>query len=116
MEVIILANINRPKQMIFRVNEKEKDDILKLISKSKLNQNEYLLRSALGKEIIVIDNLDELINQLVRIGNNLNQLTKLSHEGKIINAENELNQIKGEFEKVWQQLRQLRKKQQVKED
>lgn len=111
-----MANISRPKQMPFRVSEKEKEQILNKISKSKLNQNEYLLKCALDKEIIIIDDLDEIIKQLVRVGNNLNQLTKLSHQGKIFNAERELSEMKGEFEKVWQQLRQLRKKHQVKED
>lgn len=111
-----MENRTRKNQIKFYADDKEKDKIKDLISKSKLNQNEYLLRCALDKEIIVIDNLDEIINQLVRVGNNLNQLTKLSHQGKIVNAENELKEIKGEFEKVWQQLRQLRKKHQVMED
>ncbi|HAQ40687.1 MAG TPA: plasmid mobilization relaxosome protein MobC, partial [Clostridiales bacterium] len=39
--------------------------------------------SALGKEIIIIDGLPEIVSQLKKIGNNLNQLTMLSHQGAI---------------------------------
>ncbi|MDU7005642.1 plasmid mobilization protein [Clostridium sp.] len=41
------------------------------IKKSKLKQQEYLIKSALNKKIIVIDGLKEILLELSREGNNL---------------------------------------------
>ncbi len=103
-------NRSRPKQIIIRANEKEFDKIKRLVTKSKLTQNEYLLKSALGKNIIVIDGMRELTIELKRIGNNLNQLTRSVHEGKA-NCKQELSQINEEMKEVWQLLRSLTQKQ-----
>lgn len=96
--------------MIFRVNENEKEQILKKIDKSKLNQNEYLLKCALEKDIHVIDGLHELTIELKRIGNNLNQLTRSVNEGQA-NCSKELGAIKEELSETWQLLRLLIQKQ-----
>lgn len=96
----------RNKQFIIRASEEEYQAIKKNIEKSKLNQNEYLLMSALNKKIIVIDGIKELMIQLKKIGNNLNQITKSTHQGKT-NYHKELDEINGELSKIWQSLRQL---------
>lgn len=96
--------------MIFRVNENEKEQILKKIDKSKLNQNEYLLKCALDKDIHVIDGLHEMTIELKRIGNNLNQLTRSVNEGQA-NCSKELEAIKEELSETWQLLRLLIQKQ-----
>lgn len=44
---------------------------------------EYVTACCLGKQIVVIDGLDEVIRQQKGIGRNLNQLTTLAHIGKI---------------------------------
>jgi uncharacterized protein (DUF1778 family) len=59
-----------------RVTEKELEEIDAKALKAKKNRTEYLISSALGKEITIIDDLKEVTVQLRRIGNNLNQLTK----------------------------------------
>ncbi|MGM8232296.1 plasmid mobilization protein, partial (plasmid) [Clostridium perfringens] len=65
-------NRKREKQIKFYVNEKEYDQIKKKVEKSKLKQQEYLIKSALNKKIIVIDGLKEILLELSREGNNLN--------------------------------------------
>ena len=69
-------NRKREKQIKFYVNEKEYDQIKKKVKKSKLKQQEYLIKSALNKKIIVIDGLKEILLELSREGNNLNQIAK----------------------------------------
>ncbi len=69
-------NRKREKQIKFYVNEKEYDQIKKKVEKSKLKQQEYLIKSALNKKIIVIDGLKEILLELSREGNNLNQIAK----------------------------------------
>lgn len=103
-------NRTRPKQIVIRASEKEFKRIKEKVAKSKLTQNEYLLRSALDKEIIVVEGLKDLIIELKRIGNNLNQLTKAVHEGQI-NYSSELSEINEEMKEVWQLLRRLIQKQ-----
>jgi uncharacterized protein (DUF1778 family) len=52
-----------------------------------LNISDLVLRSALGKEIVVAKGLDETNRQIKAIGNNLNQLTRLCNEGRVKVAE-----------------------------
>lgn len=101
-----MANRKRPKQIVIRASEKEFERIKSKVAKSKLTQNEYLLKSALDKEIIVIDGIKDLTMELKRIGNNLNQLTRAVHEGKA-NCSKELSEINEEMKEIWQSLRQL---------
>ncbi len=103
-------NRSRPKQIVIRASEKEFEKIKNKVAKSKLTQNEYLLKSALNKEIIVIEGIRDLTIDLKRIGNNLNQLTRAVHEGKV-NCRGELSEIHEEMKEVWQLLRQLIQKQ-----
>lgn len=100
---------NKNRHFNFRVNEKEYNKIKSKIEKSKLNTSEYLLRTAMNKEIIVIDGLDEIIKQLRRIGNNMNQLTKLCNQGRIKNIN--LEDVKKEMKSIWQLLNLLIQKQ-----
>ncbi|WMJ83127.1 plasmid mobilization protein [Oscillospiraceae bacterium LTW-04] len=73
----------KDKNYAFRISAKDLDTIKKKSKKAKLTVTEYITQSALGKEIIIIDGLPEIVSQLKKIGNNLNQLTMLSHQGLI---------------------------------
>ena len=64
----------RNKSIPIRVTEKELQAIDEAAKKAKKNRTEYLISAALGKEITVIEDLREMIVQLKRIGNNLNQI------------------------------------------
>lgn len=103
-------NRTRPKQIVIRASESEFEAIKLKIAESKITQNEYLLRCALNKDIVVVDGLRELTVELKRIGNNLNQLTRSVNEGRA-NCSKELQSINGEMKEVWQLLRSLTQKQ-----
>ena len=96
---------NKNRHFNFRVNEKEYNKIKSKIEKSKLNTSEYLLKSVMDKDIIVIDGLEEIIVQLRKIGNNINQLAKLSNQGRLINVN--LEDVKEEMKNIWQLLNLL---------
>lgn len=100
---------NKNKHFNFRVNEKEYNKIKSKIEKSKLNTSKYLLRTAMDKDIIVVDGLEEIIIQLRKIGNNINQLTKLCNQGRLTNAN--LEDVKKEMKSTWQLLNLLIQKQ-----
>ncbi|MGU8770792.1 plasmid mobilization protein [Clostridium perfringens] len=87
-------NRKREKQIKFYVNEKEYEQIKKKVEKSKLKQQEYLIKSALNKKIIVVEGLKEIFLELSREGNNLNQIAKKINEGEqkdIKEMKNKLN-------------------------
>ena len=100
---------NKNKHFNFRVNEKEYNKIKNKIEKSNLNTSEYLLRTAMDKDIIVIEGLEEIVVQLRKIGNNINQLTKLCNQGRLTNIN--LENVKKEMKSIWQLLNLLIQKQ-----
>ncbi len=102
----------RSKQLKFFVSDKELERIKDKVAASKLNQSDFLRKSALEKEIIVIDGIRELVIELKRIGVNLNQLTKLANQRIVTDCNGELQTIHGEMGEVWQSLRQLIRKSQ----
>lgn len=73
----------RDKKISFWASETERRKIKKIIAKSGLSQREYLLGAALGQTIYQVNELKPVLSELKAIGRNLNQLTMLSHQGKI---------------------------------
>ena len=66
-----------------RCTRDERDKIRERASSRGLKLSDFVLRSALGKKIVVADGFWEMGKQLKAVGNNLNQLTRLAHEGRI---------------------------------
>ncbi len=98
-------NRKREKQIKFYVNEKEYDQIKKKVEKSKLNQQEYLIKSALNKKIIVIDGLKEILLELSREGNNLNQIAKKINEGE----QKDIKEMKNKLNNLWDLIEKILK-------
>ena len=91
-----------------RVTEKELTAIDTKATKAGLNRTDYLVACAMDKRITVIDDLTPLLAELRRIGNNLNQLTRLAHLGKIEAISlAEANEI---LQQTYEELQQLARK------
>lgn len=60
-----------------------------------MNFTEFVTRSALNKQITVVDGLPEILKVVKAIGRNLNQLTTLCNMGKIICPE--LSELKEQY-------------------
>ena len=73
----------RNKTISIRCTEEEYSGVHSRAEKYGLRLNEFVLKTALGKKIIVAEGLADVIRQQKAIGNNLNQLTRLAHEGKV---------------------------------
>ena len=71
------------KKLSIRISETDLERIHQKSVKAKLSLTDYVTRSCLGKQIFVIDGLDEVIRQQKAIGRNLNQLTTLCNMGKV---------------------------------
>ena len=90
---------------------KEELAILKnSISKTNFNQSTYIRKSILEKNITVIPGIRDLIIELKRIGNNLNQITRLANEGSLKIINNDLKDIKYDLKTVWEKLSDALKK------
>ena len=98
-------NKTRPKQLSFRVNEEEYQKLQERVQESGKNQQEYILSCVLDKKIVNTDGIKELIPELKRIGNNLNQIAKRCNEGGVLPSEAEVREQGEELKQVWQLLR-----------
>lgn len=103
-------NRKRYKTYLVRFSEEEYEQFLKKQKRSKLNKNDYILKCVLNKKITVVDGVIDVIVELKRIGNNINQLTKLVHQGKV-NYSHELSETNKELVQIWQSLKSLTQKQ-----
>lgn len=66
-----------------RVAPWEKYVISESAHKARLTESEFVRRAALEKNVVVIDGAAELLTELRRQGNNLNQLTVLARQRRI---------------------------------
>ncbi len=66
-----------------------KDIIQHLAERAGMTVTDYIITCALGKEIVRVDGLDEILSELKSQGRNLNQLTTLANMGKltVLNAD-----------------------------
>ena len=61
----------------------ERDKIKSRAESHSLSLSDFILRSALGKRIVVVNGLDEIVRQMKAIGNNINQLARAVNEGRV---------------------------------
>lgn len=66
-----------------RCTEDERQRIYDKAHQHGLALADFVIRSALGKKIVTADGLPEVSRQLKSIGNNLNQIAMLTHEGRL---------------------------------
>ena len=70
-----------------------------------LTVTDYLCLCGLGKEIVRVDGLDQVLSELKAQGRNLNQLTTLANMGKITVAYGD--RLAESYGQISEQLRQL---------
>lgn len=97
-----MINRTRPYSYSFRVSEKEKGILEEKVKGSKLSRTDYLIKVLTGKEIICIPHGTELLYELKRQGNNLNQAVKNVYIGK--ETEGELKKAAEECKKAYRKL------------
>jgi len=92
------------------LNEKEYIAFRDKKSKTYYNQSEYIRKCVLDKKIMVIPGIRDLIVDLKRIGNNLNQLTHRVNAGKVTVLGDNLKEIKDDLTVAWDSLFEVIKK------
>ena len=99
----------KDKKINIRLTEKEKNIIESKAKKLNMTITRFIVSSCLKDKIVIVNGLDKVDTELRRIGNNINQLTRLANE-KIITVIN-LKELRMEVNNIWQLLKQLVQKQ-----
>ena len=73
----------KDKKLSIRISEADLIKIHAKAAKSKLNFTQYVTKACLGRQIFVVEGLDEVLRQQKAIGRNLNQLTTLANMGRV---------------------------------
>ncbi len=72
----IIGNRTRPFAYTFRATDKERQIIDEKLKQSGLSMTEFVIRAITGKPITVVENAGEILTELKRQGNNLNQTVR----------------------------------------
>ncbi len=99
----------KDKKINIRLSEKEKNIIEVKAKKLNMTITKFIISSCLKDKIVIVNELDKVGTELRRIGNNINQLTRLANE-KIITVI-DLKELRMEVNNIWQLLKQLVQKQ-----
>lgn len=71
------------RKMSIRISDGDLETIHAKAVEANMNVTDYITACCLGKQIVLIDGLDEVIRQQKAIGRNLNQLTTLANMGRV---------------------------------
>lgn len=97
----------RKVQTNIRMSEEELELIRKKADKANMTFSNYIISSAINKEIIIIDGIKDFSRQLSKVGTNLNQLTILCHQGKVNCLD--ITSVNNVLKEIWGKLSSIRK-------
>ena len=78
-----MQRVKKSEIITLRVTSKTKDRIRAKAQELGLTVTDYLCLCGLGKKIVRVDGLDQVLSELKAQGRNLNQLTTLANMGRI---------------------------------
>ena len=107
------VNRARPYAYSFRVSEEEKRLLDEKVKSSGLNRTDYLIRALSDKPIVSIGNGNEILAELKRQGNNLNQAVKNNYFGDL--TEQDLLAVVDDCKSVYRKLSSARSEEHTSE-
>ena len=99
------GKMKKDKQFSIRIAAQDLETIRRKATQAHMSQSDYVTACCLGKRIVILNGLKEVLWQQKAIGNNLNQLTVLANMGKVQFAN--LDTAAQEFAKINTALREL---------
>ena len=75
--------MRKNKQFSIRISSQDLETIRQKAAQAHMSQSDFVISCCLGKKIIILDGLKEVLRQQKAIGNNLNQLAVLANMGKV---------------------------------
>lgn len=114
-----MSGRKRNVQIKFRASEEEAEKLQRKVEQSAMSQQEYILKAVLEQSITNTDGIKEIVPELKRVGNNLNQTARALNEidgalkdssfynyRKISEVLTEAKQNQEELKDIWQLLKQ----------
>ena len=98
-------NKARPRQLIVRLSDSELQKIKRQVVKSGLSQQDYARLTLLTGSVTNTDGVKQVIPEMKRIGNNINQITRRYNSGYPPDTY-DLLYIRKELDLLWQLLKQ----------
>ena len=99
------GKMKKDRQFSIRISEQDLKTIRRKAAQAHMSQSDYVTACCLGKRIVILDGLKEVLRQQKAIGNNLNQLAVLANMGKVQFAN--LDSAVQEFARINTALREL---------
>ena len=97
--------MRKNKQFSIRISEQDLETIRRKAAQAHMSKSDYVTACCLGKRIVILNGLKEVLRQQKAIGNNLNQLAVLANMGNVQFAN--LDSAVQEFSKINTSLREL---------
>ena len=85
------------KKLSIRISEQDLAAIHRKANTANLSITDYVTRSCLNKQIVVVDGLENIIREQKAIGKNLNRLTLLCNMGVSVA---DLSEVKNEYARL----------------
>ena len=96
--------MKKDKQFSIRISEQDLETIRRKAAQAHMSQSDYVTACCLGKRIVILDGLKEILRQQKDIGNNLNQLAHIANaSGKVSNTD--LLTAKQIMEQIWRYIK-----------
>ena len=102
-----MRRIKKSEISTLRVTPGIKKAIQERAKAADLTVTDYLCYSGLGKEIVRVEGLEQVLSELKAQGRNLNQLTTLANMGRVTVVKG--HALAENYSKIYEQLRELLK-------
>ena len=100
-----MQRIKKSEIITLRVTPRVKEAIRERAKAAGLTVTDYLCYSGLGKEIVRVEGLEQVLSELKAQGRNLNQLTTLVNMGRVTVLKGDA--LAENYGKIYEQLREL---------
>lgn len=100
-----MQRVKKSEIITLRVTPRVKEAIRERAKAADLTVTDYLCYSGLGKEIVRVEGLEQVLSELKAQGRNLNQLTTLANMGRVTVLKGDT--LAENYGKIYEQLREL---------
>ena len=100
-----MQRVKKSEIITLRVTPRVKEAIRGRAKAAGLTVTDYLCYSGLGKEIMRVEGLEQVLSELKAQGRNLNQLTTLANMGRVTVVKGDT--LAENYGKIYKQLREL---------
>lgn len=102
-----MQRVKKSEIITLRVTPRVKEAIRERAKAAGLTVTDYLCYSGLGKEIVQVEGLEQVLSELKAQGRNLNQLTTLANMGRVTVLKGDA--LAEDYGKIYEQLQELLK-------